>query len=82
MKNKSSEKTNRLKTITYEPYMKRIVEAVVDDYKFLGKKFKYIEDVIECVNNSIKDNPYYSPPEFETAQNPVGTFQIFGGRPC
>lgn len=74
MKNKSSEKTNRLKTITYEHYMKRIVEAVVDDYKFLGKEFKYIEDVIEYVNNSIKDSPYYSPPEFETAQTRINRF--------
>ena len=60
MENKSTNKNKSLKTITYEPYMKRIVEAVVDDYKFLGKEFKYIEDVIDYVNNSIKDSPYYS----------------------
>ena len=74
MENKSTNKNKSLKTITYEPYMKRIVEAVVDDYKFLGKEFKYIEDVIDYVNNSIKDSPYYSPPEFETAQTRINRF--------
>ena len=74
MENKLTKKNNSLKTITYEPYMKRIVEAVVDDYKFLGKKFKYIEDVIDYVNNSIKDSPYYSPPEPDTAKSRINRF--------
>lgn len=74
MEKKSLKNTNKLKTIAYEPYMKRIIEAVVDDYKFLGKKFIFIEDVITYVNNSIKDSPYYSPPEFETSQTRVNRF--------
>ena len=74
MENKSTNKNKSLKTITYEPYMKRIVEAVVDDYKFLGKNFKYIEDVIEYVEKFINSSAFYAPPELATAQGRINRF--------
>ncbi len=73
-KSPNIEKRKPNNPIPYNTYMKMIVEAVVDDYKYYGNKFKKIDHVILYLEKVNKDNPFRCSPKFETAQKHINKF--------